>query len=548
MHSFIRIAFSVLCVFTLIPGALGAGLVEDALSTNANATVSRGDFVRAAVKLLDVPRKPNVAVPSTRPIPSSLLPYMQAAHEEGALIPFGESLHLAHPITIGEALQVLFLLTDLAPRGEDADFRDVQNGSLEETAVQVAIEQMWMKPLRSNIFGVERLLTGDGARELLRNVTGQEETAPARNRDIPTVEVEIQLPPRRPQTNTSESLPGENILKGIWNLLQRNYLYEDKIDERGAAEGAAEALVESLKDPYSTYLPPEDAFQFQSQIDGEVTGIGAQVDFKNEIVTVIAPLPGSPALEAGLKPGDQILAVDEQSLRGMTFNEAVRHIRGPVGTTITLTIVRDGREMKVDVTRDKISVPEIEIDFEGDVAVVRLVQFGTRTDTMLRRELEKVQRMGPKGLVLDLRSNPGGLLHAAEVTLSNFLPEGSTIAHIVSRNDEDEQVTRDEPTIADNIPMVVLINGGSASASEIVAGALQDANRATVVGEKSFGKGTVQQIIEFIDGSSLKMTIAEWLTPARRKIDGVGVDPDIEVKQTDVGDEQMRRALELLRR
>jgi carboxyl-terminal processing protease len=178
---------------------------------------------------------------------------------------------------------------------------------------------------------------------------------------------------------------------------------------------------------------------------------------------------------------------------------------------------------------------------------VKLVQFGSLTEKELRSLMTDIQAEKPAGVILDLRNNPGGLLHAAQLVLSNFLPKGSSIATIAARSQKYDDVTEDEPTIASTVPVVVLVNGGSASASEIVAGALQDYKRATIVGEKTFGKGTVQQIVEFRDGSGLKMTIAEWLTPKGRKIDGVGVTPDVVIALSTDRDEQLLKAVSIIR-
>src|SRR3989344_184904 len=196
--------------------------------------------------------------------------------------------------------------------------------------------------------------------------------------------------------------------------------------------------------------------------------------------------------------------------------------------------------------RDIIMLPEIDMSYQGKVAVIKLAQFGETTDNKLRGMMEQVAANKPTGIILDLRNNPGGLLHAAESVLSNFVPKGTTIARIVSIEEDTADQTSDPPTIDAGVKIVVLVNKGSASASEIVAGALQDLKRATIVGETTFGKGTVQQILEFKDGSNLKMTIAEWHTPLNRKINGIGIVPDVMVTQGADRDDQLLRALDLL--
>ena len=204
--------------------------------------------------------------------------------------------------------------------------------------------------------------------------------------------------------------------------------------------------------------------------------------------------------------------------------------------------------LNVTVLRDTIKVPEIEISWQGETAIVKIYQFGKLTDTELRKHMADIQEQNPKGLVLDLRNNPGGLLHAAEIVLSNFLPKGTAYAQIMRKSGSQTSYTEDPPTINPDVPVVVLVNAGSASASEIVAGAMQDHNRGTVVGEKTFGKGTVQQVLQFMDESSLKMTVAEWLTPDGRKINEEGIEPDIFLQTLTERDEQMLKALDILRR
>ncbi|UPA23067.1 S41 family peptidase [Candidatus Peribacteria bacterium] len=356
---------------------------------------------------------------------------------------------------------------------------------------------------------------------------------------VPTISVTI--------TKPQNILPDQDMLQAVWQLLNNQYLYNAKIDSKEAAYKAAEAMVESLKDPYTMFLRPAPAQEFKDQIGGQVTGIGAQVEYKDNVLTIVAPISGSPAEKAGLKPGDKILEADGLNITNIGFLESVSKVRGPKGTSVKLHIDRGGVEMDITVMRDTIKLPEIDVSFQGSVAVVRLSQFGETTDRELRGMLEDVSERKPTGLILDLRNNPGGLLHAADIVVSNFLPKGSTVAHIVSRSGDTPETTRDEPTIDADVPVVVLVNKGSASAAEITAGALQDAKRATVVGEQTFGKGTVQQILQFRDGSELKMTIAEWETPLRRKINGIGVKPDYIIPANDVRDDQMAKALELLR-
>ncbi|MDD5469681.1 MAG: S41 family peptidase [Candidatus Peribacteraceae bacterium] len=535
--------FLLLCI-TLSP--LGGDIAQAAnVDFGSAPTVSRGDFIRGVIQVLNLPLSKGESSEELpfRRIPASLLPYIRVAHEANALGAFGDDLRLATPISRGEALRFIVELLK-KQSAQPVSFRDVRNGTSEEKAVRVALEQGWMAPLRENIFGISRRLTGPQATELLGRVTGA--TAPERGNNgvqVPTIKI-----PLRPTGNTAQSsLPNQKILEAVWQIMRNDYLYPERIKQDEAVYSGIEAIVESLDDPYSRFMRPQDSRQFQTQIDGKVSGIGAQVEDRGGVLTIVTPIESSPAQKAGLRPNDKIIRVNGESLAGMSFSDAVEKVRGPQGSSVILTIDRDGVQFDVTVIRDTVKVPEISITWQGSVAVVKLMQFGRLTDTELRGLMEDVAKQHPTGIVLDLRNNPGGLLHAATVVLSNFLPQGSKVALIKSRKSELVEVTAVPATIGEKIPLIVIVNEGSASASEIVAGAIQDHQRGRVIGSKTFGKGTVQEVLEFTDNSSLKLTIAEWFTPLGRKIDGVGVEPDIEVPYDSGRDAQLLRALQLLR-
>ncbi|MBI3336104.1 S41 family peptidase [Candidatus Peregrinibacteria bacterium] len=528
---------SVIFLTLIFPvGVFAAPRPVDLLKVDNDEIVTRGDFIRAAVNILGLSIKEGGELPYPR-IPRGLIPYISTAYNKGALDHLGDDLRLGQGITRGDALLLLVRLMNLEPElSPSRSFRDAPKGTLLGDAVQTAVEHEWMESFSGSLFGVRRILLGQEARLLLGRL-GKEVTIPKKPERI---QIRFSLPEQK-------ELPKKDILQTIWDLLNKQFLYDDRIDPEEAAYRAAESIVQSMKDPYTTFMRPVSARNFQTQIDGEVSGIGAQVEYVNEILTIVSPLPGSPAQAAGLKPGDQIILVDGETVIGLGFLEGVEKVRGPKGSSVILRIRRNGADFDVTVIRDTVKVPEIKISWQGEVAVVQLIQFGRSVDNGFRSELIEIQKRKPKGIILDLRNNPGGLLHAAQSVLANFLPLGSTFAIIRTRGEEVRELTDTSPTIDRSIPMVVLVNGGSASASEIVAGALQDTKRARIVGEKTFGKGTVQQVIEFNDGSSIKMTIAEWFTPSERKIDGAGIKPDFALANTDNRDEQMLKALDLLR-
>ncbi len=555
----LSVRLSAFTVSLLLPTLIFAAPAGEVLSVPDSASVSRGDFLRASIQTLHITLRNNVQLQYRRPVPVSLQPYVKTALYYNA-IPFGNNLGLDQKITRGHAIQILVKLAGLKPvYTYNSSYKDVPaNDAALQAAVEVALENDWIATQDATTFGVNLSLNGKDARALLdaasltalpdggasssSSSSSSFSSRPTRGRSSTQT---INLTIKKPDTTTA--LPNQEMLQAVWQLLNNQYLYKEKLDNQEAAYKAAEAMVESLKDPYTMFLRPLPAQEFQNQIGGQVTGIGAQVEYKDNILTIVAPISGSPAEKAGLKAGDQVLAADGLNITNIGFLEAVNKIRGPKGTIVKLHIKRDGTELDVVVTRDTIRLPEIDVSYQGTVAVVRLAQFGERTDQDLRGLLEDVATRRPTGVILDLRNNPGGLLHAADIVVSNFLPAGSTVAHIVSRSTDTLEKTDGAPTIDAKVPMVVLINKGSASASEITAAALQDYKRATIVGEQSFGKGTVQQILQFRDGSELKMTIAEWKTPLQRKINGIGVTPDVIVPAAEGRDDQMLKALELLR-
>lgn len=536
-----------LAVFTLTlffaPQAALAVTASEALKVMPEEIVTRGDLIRSAIQVLkleDLQVDQRKDLPYRR-VPRGLEQYIRIAQKKNALEAFDYDLLLGQGITRGDALRVIVNLTGLdAPK--PAAFNDVRIGTPIERAVRVAVDRGWMEPLRENLFGVNRKLTGREALVLLRAIAGEEEVQRNEIQDnAPTIKFNLQSNKR------IMNLPKTQILEAIWSVVEKEFLYTDNIDTDEAAWKAAEGLIESLGDKYTTFMRPTRAKQFQTQINGEVTGIGAQVEEVEGVLTIVSPIIGSPAEAAGLKPGDKVLRVNGDDLAGLTFLEAVEKVRGPKGSTARLTIDRGGVVFDVEVKRDVIKVPEATITWQGEVVVIQISQFGRITQNELRPNVQEIMKKNPKGIVLDLRKNPGGLLDAADEVISLFVPKKTAFVKVHTRKEEHFDYTSEEQVIPDTVPVVVLIDEGSASASEIVAGALQDLDRATIIGAKSFGKGTVQQVMQFSDLSSLKITIAEWFTPNGTKINGVGVYPDIGVGTVDNRDAPMLKALEILR-
>ncbi len=514
------------------------------IGADSKAFVSRGDFLRSSMKALRFELIHDTKMKPFERIPESLLPYVQTAHALGALKVFGKQLNASRPITRSEAIQILVELEASGQVAKDPlpPYADVTAGSAEAKALAVAMERGWVDPDSRSVFGAKRLITVGEAEKLLATIMASEGISPNGGQVVVLPVVRI-----RPE-RVSKPLPKEDVQRAVWEILQNSFLYKDRVDDDKSGDATINGLVDQLKDPYTVYMPKAKSQSYQQQLEGEVTGIGASVEKIDEFMIIVAPLPGSPAEKAGLKPRDIILSADGVDLKGMDLEESVSKVRGKKGTTVKLRIRRDGNDFDVSVIRDTIKNLEIQTSWQGTVAVVKLLQFGTTTERELRKTFEEIAKMKPTGVILDLRNDPGGLITAAEVTVSNFLPKGSTYVQTVSLKETNNEVTAKDQTIPSAVRVVVLVNKGSASASEIVAAALQDAGRATIVGETTFGKGTFQRIYTFNDGSSLKVTEGEWKSPKGRKIDGLGVVPDVVVLSSDGSrDEQLLRAIDLLR-
>jgi len=320
--------------------------------------------------------------------------------------------------------------------------------------------------------------------------------------------------------------------------------------------GAIEGLVGSLEDPYSVFLPPVDAKIFEENIQGNFGGVGMEIGIRDDVLTVIAPLKDTPAEKAGLRAGDSVLEIDNTATAGMSVDEAVTLIRGEVGTSVALTIAREGTKepFEVTVTRAVISIPTIDTESRKDgIFVIRLYNFSAVSPTLFREALREFVLSGDQKIILDLRGNPGGYLEAAVDMASWFLPAGKIIATEDFGGDKDPIVYRSKgyDIFNENLNMAVLVNKGSASASEILAGALAEHGKAVLVGETTFGKGSVQELIKITPDSSLKLTIAHWLTPNGNWISKGGITPAYEVAFTEKDreegkDPQLEKAVSVL--
>jgi carboxyl-terminal processing protease len=355
---------------------------------------------------------------------------------------------------------------------------------------------------------------------------------------VPTIEIP-------PETGATFDLFWE-----AWDLIQRDY-YGDLPTDEEMTYGAIRGALNTLDDPFTAFIEPETAAINREDDSGSFEGIGAYVTMRDNRLIIVNTFRGQPAEQAGLRRGDIVLQVDDTPIENMSIYEAITLIRGPAGTPVHLTILREGEDpFEVEITRASINIPVVESEMRDDgIAYVQMLEFSSDASVKLADALEEMLQQNPRGLILDLRGNPGGWLNEAILTSGLFLPEEEVVLIERLKDGTERTFQTPDPPVAPSIEMVVLVDGGSASASEIVAGALQDYGRAVLIGEKTFGKGSVQLPHELSNGAELRVTIARWFTPNDRAIHGEGLEPDIvvELTQEDLEadlDPQLDRAIE----
>ncbi len=352
-------------------------------------------------------------------------------------------------------------------------------------------------------------------------------------------------------TSTSPTI-NFNLYWQVWNTLKTNYVDKNKVTNQNLFYGSLQGMAQATGDPYTIFMDPKQAKQFSNDLAGTFQGIGAEVGVRNNMITVISPLDGTPAKRAGLQAGDKIYAVNGKSTLGMSIDAVVNEIRGPKGTKVTLTIIR-GKNKPQDlvITRSVIQIKSVTTKMLPDgIFVIRVSSFNNDTEGLFEQAVNTIVLKQPKGIILDLRNNPGGYLQTAVDMASEWIKAGPVVAEQFGGNRRNEYSANGRDRLA-NFPTVVLVNGGSASASEILAGALRDYKKAILVGETTYGKGSVQVLDKLPGGSELKVTIAHWLTPAGDFINKKGLKPNIEVKMTQADlnknlDPQFAKAVELL--
>ena len=333
-------------------------------------------------------------------------------------------------------------------------------------------------------------------------------------------------------TNTEEQASVDQLFEPFWQAwdVVHDQFLEQPVDDKLLMQGAIRGMLDSLDDPYTAYMDPVEYEEQQTSLSDEYEGIGVWVDTSGDYLTVISPIPDTPAEEAGLKTGDQIIAINGEDMTGVDGTLAIRKVLGEEGTTVDLTILREGEEpFDITIERAKISVPSVEGEMlDEEIAYIQLVNFGENTDTELHSILEDLLEEEPVGLILDLRYNGGGYLDTAIEVVSEFIPANQTAMYEEFSDGSMRELKTSGNGLALEIPLVVLVNEGTASASEITAGAIQDYERGVLVGTTTFGKGLVQNWLALTnDQGAMRITIARWLTPNKRQIHGAGLETQL---------------------
>jgi carboxyl-terminal processing protease len=343
-----------------------------------------------------------------------------------------------------------------------------------------------------------------------------------------------------------DSGSGLSTVDQAWNAIFQNYVEPAKINSDNMTHSAIKGMIAALKDPYSAFLDQEMYQLFESDLEGTFQGIGAQVNMnKNNQPEIVAPLENSPAQRAGIKTGDIILVVDGKSTEGMSLTEVVLSIRGPAGTRVKLTILHQGDTEPVDieVVRAQISQFTVSSEMKGDIGYIKVIQFDAKTNSEFNNALQVIVSQKPVGIILDLRSNPGGIVSVVVNVASHFIKEGVVLTMVDNKGDKTPIDVNPNGVFTD-LPLVVLVDQYSASGAEVLTAALRDHNRATVVGVKTFGKGSYDTNIPLNDGSDIYLTIGRWLRPNGQLIEGKGIEPDYVLTVT--GDDEIQWAIDFL--
>jgi carboxyl-terminal processing protease len=339
---------------------------------------------------------------------------------------------------------------------------------------------------------------------------------------------------------------GQAVIDQAWNAVYQDYVEPGKLDSTNLSHGAIKGMITALDDPYSAFLDPEMYKLFESDLEGTFEGIGAQVNMnKSNQPTIVAPLENSPAQKAGIKTGDIILEINGKSTEGMSLIEVVLNIRGPAGTSVKLTVQHEGQStpVEIDIVRARISSFTVSSEMKGDIAYIRINEFDTKTNAEFNSALQSVVSQRSAGIILDLRSNPGGIVPVVVDVASHFIKDGVVLTLVDNHGNKTPVLVNPNGVFTD-LPVVVLVDQYSASGSEVLTAALRDHNRATIAGVKTFGKGSYDINVPLEDGSDIYLTVGRWLRPNGQLIEGKGIEPDYTLTVT--GDDEIQWAIDFL--
>jgi len=347
------------------------------------------------------------------------------------------------------------------------------------------------------------------------------------------------------QSNQPSAPVGLDVVKEAWNYILADYVDPTRIHTANMTGSAIEGIIASLNDRYTSYISPDNFEIIQSNFQGEFDGIGAIVSVLDGKIVIVAPIPGTPAEKAGIKKNDVILQINGESVDNMSLDVAIGKIRGPSGTSVKLLILHEGDKepVEITVTRARVEVPSVTFEMRGDIALINISQFTNRTEDEFAQVMPKLAAEKAPGIVLDLRGNPGGLLNIVVEVASHFITKG-VIVSVRSRQGEIQTLNAVSQDVTTALPMVVLVDNFSASGSEVLAGALQDHQRALIAGSVTYGKGSVNILQRLSDGSGIYITTSRWLTPDGRLIEGNGIEPDVKLDIT--GDAAVQWAIDYL--
>jgi carboxyl-terminal processing protease len=339
---------------------------------------------------------------------------------------------------------------------------------------------------------------------------------------------------------------GLDIVAQAWNIILTDYVEHDRINTDNMSRAAIEGMLDYLDDPYSSYLEAKQYELGLSSLEGEFDGIGTYITVRDKQLIVIAPIAGSPAEKAGIRAGDIILEVNGEPISEMSLVEAIIKIRGPKGTAVELLVLHEGETEPelIEIIRTRVEVPSVSFEMKGDIAYISITDFTERTGEEFNTVMPDLAEKKPRGIILDLRGNPGGLLDTVIDVASHFLHEGNIVVNIRDNQGIETALQVRHSALTTDLPMVVLVDNASASGSEVLAGALQDYGRAIIAGTKTYGKGSVNTLHRLDDGSGLYLTTGRWLTPGGRLIEGQGIEPDQELELT--GDDAIQWAVSYL--